>query len=298
MDTQAAESHAQQNLLVTLQAWLQHSDILLGRLILMAIVMALAIIAYALVRRLLRRLHRDLTIRSAEGPVAQRRRAARSLTVISLLGSITKWVILLSAIIWLLAIAGMNLLPVLTGAGIAGLAIGLGAQTLIRDFLSGFFMMLEGQFAVGDYVTINAIFGTVQEVGLRVTVLADPTGKLHYLPNGGITTVTVWEEPRQGYSLQLQLMRGDQADLAAQTLELVLDGLQSDFPEQLLGFERPSGQAREDGAGSVQTSLQVFPDNGWVALEELPARLLARLEQVGVEVGEGIKPRVYAELKA
>jgi len=298
MDKQAAEPQVHQSVVATVQAWLQHPELLLGRLILMAVVLALAVIVYALVRRVLARVHKDLTLRGAEGPASQRRRAARSLTVISLLGSITKWVIFLSAIIWILAIGGMNLLPVLTGAGIAGLAIGLGAQSLIRDFFSGFFMMLEGQFAVGDYVTINGIFGMVQEVGLRVTVLADPMDKLHYLPNGGITTVTVWEEPRQGYRLQLQLARGDQAGLAEQTLKLVLEQLQADFPRQMIGFGKPTGQVRDDGTGSVQAPLQVFPDQGWVAQEELPARLLARLKQAGVEVGEEVKPRLYVELTA
>ncbi|MEN6305214.1 MAG: mechanosensitive ion channel domain-containing protein [Armatimonadia bacterium] len=298
MDKQVAQPQVQQNPWEMMQWWLQHPEMLLGRLILMVLVLALAIIIYALVRRVLRRLQRDLTLRGAEGPAAQRRRAARSLTVISLLGSVAKWVIFLSAIIWILAIGGMNLLPVLTGAGIAGLAIGLGAQSLIRDFFSGFFMMLEGQFAVGDYVTINGIFGTVQEVGLRVTVLADPTEKLHYLPNGGITTVAVWDEPRQGYGLQLELMQAGQVDLAAQTLGRVLEEVRADFPRQLLGFETPSGQVREDGTGSVRALLQVFPDQGWVAQEELPARLLARLKQIGVEVGEEVKPRVHADLTA
>src|SRR4029078_6494754 len=80
----------------------------------------------------------------------------------------------------------INIAPVLTGAGIAGLAVGFGAQTLVRDIISGFFMLLEDQVRVGDSAAINGIGGLVEQINLRTIVLRDEEGTLHVFPNGSI----------------------------------------------------------------------------------------------------------------
>ena len=82
---------------------------------------------------------------------------------------------------------GVNIAPVLTGAGIAGLAVGFGAQTLVRDIISGFFMILEDQVRVGDVAAINGVGGLVEEINLRTIVLRDEEGDVHVFPNGSIT---------------------------------------------------------------------------------------------------------------
>lgn len=278
--------------------WWLDPRLVLTRALLVVLVLVLALIAHALVRRVLRRVQSQLADRAGTGTATARRRAARSLTVLSLIASIVKWAILITAILWGLSIAGMNLLPVLTGAGIAGVAIGFGAQTLIRDFFSGLFMMLEGQFAVGDYVTINGIFGVVEELGLRVTLLRDRSGRLHYLPNGGITTVTVHEVPAQPFGIDLELTKADQLPTAIKILAAVLTDLQTSFPAHLLAITDPTGRTREDNTAALHAEVTVFPDQTWLPQEELPARLLARLKQNGVEVPEETKIRVYPELQA
>jgi small conductance mechanosensitive channel len=85
---------------------------------------------------------------------------------------------------------GIDITPVLTGAGIVGLAVGFGAQTLVRDFISGFFLILEDQIRVGDVAAINGQGGLVEEVNLRTVVLRDETGAVHVVPNGEIKTLT------------------------------------------------------------------------------------------------------------
>lgn len=94
------------------------------------------------------------------------------------------------AIVWILRLFGVDPGPVLAGAGIVGLAIGFGAQNLIRDVITGFFIIFEDQFAVGDVVQIGSFKGTVEEIGLRVTKLRSWTGELHIIPNGSIVQVT------------------------------------------------------------------------------------------------------------
>ncbi len=84
---------------------------------------------------------------------------------------------------------GINIAPVLTGAGIAGLAVGFGAQTLVRDIISGFFMILEDQVRVGDSAAINGTGGLVEQINLRTIVLRDEEGTVHVFPNGSINTL-------------------------------------------------------------------------------------------------------------
>jgi small conductance mechanosensitive channel len=96
-----------------------------------------------------------------------------------------------------LATLGVDIGPLLASAGIAGLAIGLGAQTLIRDVISGFFIIFENQYSIGDVVAINAFSGTVEEVGLRRTVLRSIDGAMIIIPNGDIRSV---ENQSRGWS--------------------------------------------------------------------------------------------------
>jgi small-conductance mechanosensitive channel len=101
----------------------------------------------------------------------------------------------LNAIIWVLAIAmvlgefGFNLGPIIASAGVIGVALGLGAQTLVRDILSGIFMLIEDQYGVGDKVDVLDVKGTVEKVGLRITTVRDENGTLWYLRNGEILKV-------------------------------------------------------------------------------------------------------------
>lgn len=93
-------------------------------------------------------------------------------------------------ILTILDTVGIKIGPLLAGAGIAGLAIGFGAQSLVKDVISGFFIVFEDQFSVGDYVYISGVEGTVEEIGLRTTKVKDWTGERHVLPNGNISQVT------------------------------------------------------------------------------------------------------------
>jgi small-conductance mechanosensitive channel len=101
----------------------------------------------------------------------------------------------LNAIIWVLAVAmvlgefGFNLGPIIASAGVIGVALGLGAQTLVRDILSGIFMLIEDQYGVGDSVDVLDVKGTVEKVGLRITTVRDLQGTLWYLRNGEILKV-------------------------------------------------------------------------------------------------------------
>ena len=100
----------------------------------------------------------------------------------------------------------IDVVPLLTGAGIAGLAIGFGAQNLVRDVISGFFMILEDQVGVGDVARIQSVTGVVEEIKLRTIVLRDADGAVHVFPNG---TIGDARQPEQGLRLRERRRRGD-----------------------------------------------------------------------------------------
>ncbi|MEK4343208.1 mechanosensitive ion channel family protein [Brevibacillus sp. FSL L8-0710] len=107
-----------------------------------------------------------------------------------LVNNVVRYGIYFLAILLVLQQLGVDLRPVLVSAGVLGLAVGFGAQSLVRDVITGFFIIFEDQFAVGDVVTINNMTGTVQEIGLRITRIRSWTGEVHIFPNGTINQVT------------------------------------------------------------------------------------------------------------
>jgi small conductance mechanosensitive channel len=117
------------------------------------------------------------------------RTAARARTLGQLLKSVTSFVVYGAAVVIVLSLLGVNVAPIVASAGIAGIAIGFGAQSLIRDFLTGIFMIFENQYGVGDLVDAGQAVGTVEDVGLRLTTLRDDNGVIWYVPNGGIARV-------------------------------------------------------------------------------------------------------------
>jgi small conductance mechanosensitive channel len=123
------------------------------------------------------------------GPAATSRRRERALTMGSVLKSITTAVIMTISVITILAEIGVDVAPILTGAGIVGVALGFGAQNFVKDFISGVFMILEDQYGVGDKVDTGLASGTVEAVGLRVTRLRGDDGVVWYVRNGEVLRV-------------------------------------------------------------------------------------------------------------
>jgi len=144
--------------------------------------------AYILTKilRAIARKSADLHIRKLPSGV----RVQQVRTVASVITSVGVFVIFFVAALEVLSLVGLNLGPMLASAGIAGLAIGFGAQTLVHDFINGFFILLENQYDIGDTVRIAGVKGTVERMSLRNTVLRDEDGTLHIVPNSAIQIVS------------------------------------------------------------------------------------------------------------
>ena len=146
------------------------------------------VLAYILTRilRTIARKTADLHIKKL--PSGLRVQQIRTLT--SVITSIGVFVIVFIALLEVLSLLGLNLGPMLASAGIAGLAIGFGAQTMVHDFINGFFILFENQYDLGDTVRIAGVKGTVEKMSLRQTVLRDEDGTVHIVPNSAIQIVS------------------------------------------------------------------------------------------------------------
>ena len=140
-------------------------------------------------RAIVRAVNKLATADLKPGPGFAKRQSERARTTGSVLTSILKAAVWIIAIAMILGEFGFNLGPVIASAGVIGVAIGLGAQTLVRDILSGSFMLIEDQYGVGDQITTLEIEGVVEKVGLRITTIRDKKGVLWYVRNGEILVI-------------------------------------------------------------------------------------------------------------
>lgn len=150
----------------------------------------LAIIAAVLIKKIIR-LFIDSAIRKIiiifKNKEAE---TQRENTLIGIFNGILNVILWFAVATFILSEFGVNIGPILAGAGIFGIAVGFGAQSLLRDFLAGLFIIMENQYKVGDEVCLNDICGTVKEITLRKTVLRDPEGRIHHIPHGSINRVS------------------------------------------------------------------------------------------------------------
>ncbi len=186
--------------------WNKVAERLMGHGVDLLIVLAIYLVLRWLIVLGAARIARPVTYLSVD-PV----RARRLKTLSELVRSALLYTLALVAGIMALRAIGVDPVPLITAAGVAGLAIGFGAQKLVRDIINGFFILLENQFAVGETVTISGTTGTVSEVGLRTTRILDPQGKLFIFSNGDISSVC--NHSRNELIVPLEVNISPQADL-------------------------------------------------------------------------------------
>src|SRR4030095_277971 len=158
-------------------------------LIRILIIVVLAYIAVNLLRSGLTNLEAFLIRSTGRGEPEPSAVAKRITTLSGVLWTISSGLLWFVVVLIALSQLGVNIGPILAGAGVVGLAVGFGAQHLVRDLVSGFFLILENQIRVGDAATINGTGGVVEDITFRTVVLRDQAGVVHVFPNGAITTL-------------------------------------------------------------------------------------------------------------
>ena len=171
-------------------------------------------------RRLLRRF-RTYAMRAmkSHGHSPEIELEKRAATIMAALGKLASLAIWMVALVMALNELTFNIQPLLAGIGVAGLALGLGAQTLIKDWLGGLLVLLEDQIRIGDAVTINGISGVVEEINLRTTVLRGENGAVHIIANGLINTLSNMTREYAYYVFEATLAHGADVDRALQILK-------------------------------------------------------------------------------
>jgi small conductance mechanosensitive channel len=214
-------------------------------------------------------------------------RAKRARTLGTVLTNITTAVVLVVATLMILNEFGVNTSAAVTGAGIVGIALGFGAQSLVRDLIGGFFLILENQIRVGDVVAINGIGGLVETINLRTTVLRDEEGTVHVIPNGAINTLANKSMHFSFYVVNLPLAYGEDTDKVTAILREAGEELQRDdayMPFILEPLEVIGVDAFEETAVRLKARIKTAPLKQWFVGRELRRRLKKKLEQRGVEL--------------
>ncbi|MEU4252144.1 mechanosensitive ion channel family protein [Amycolatopsis sp. NPDC026612] len=287
---------------VTNNAWLAGSaNWLITKPVKILMIIVIAFVVRLILRRLINRVTtlpksggklpsmlRPLRERAPEvlGSAVIERRRQRAQTIGSVLKSMATFLIYGLAFILVLGELGINLGPIIASAGIIGVAIGFGAQNLVKDFLSGIFMMVEDQYGVGDVVDVGEASGTVESVGLRITTLRDVKGTVWYVRNGEVLrvgnssqgfAVAVVDVPL-GYTTDVERATAVLSDAAAAATEG--DALKDNIlePFEVLGVESVTAEGIQ-----LRLTVKVRPGKQWAVQRALRAQLLAALEEAGFD---------------
>lgn len=209
----------------------------------------------------------------------------RQTTLISLLQAVTSIVLFVVAVVMIFDELGFAVAPIIASAGIVGVAVGFGAQSLVKDIITGAFIIMEAQFSVGDVVKIGDLAGGVEEINLRTIVLRGADGGVHIIPNGEIDRVTVLTRDWSRLVLDLDISYDTDIPTATAILERTLTTYAEENadivlePPEVLGVENL-------GESSVQLRawMKVLPGKQWPAGRELRARIKTAFDAAGIEI--------------
>jgi small conductance mechanosensitive channel len=250
------------------------------------VILFLMFVAYQLTRFVIGRIIRREI--DEDDPVVKRLRQQRVQTVAALASNVLGVVFAIVAILTVLdTVWEVSIGPILASVGVLGLAVSFGAQSLVKDVITGTFMLLESQFGIGDVIAVGDASGSVEKITLRTTVLRDVRGAVHIIPNGEITRVTnltkAWSRAvldigvayREDVDRVLAVLRDETArfheDL--QWSELLLD------PPEVLGIETFA-----DSAVVIRILARTLPEKQWNVGRELRRRIKNRFDVEGIEI--------------
>ncbi len=271
------------------------------KVVLAALVIVLAIVLRAILRTAIKRVTGTLLARGPAptedslGATARRmlarasgvqeeRHRQRVLTLSSLLKNVVDVVVVAVALLTVLAIAGVPMTPLLASAGVGGVAIGFGAQSLVKDYLSGIFMLAEDQFGVGDLIMVGDLKGTVQEVTLRVTKIREPLGTVWYIRNGEILTLGNVSQGHSVAFVDIPVAIDEDPVRVTEVLRGAVAGMSED-PDWSVLMENPTVLGVDSMAGGtmvMRVMVRTGPDQHWGVMREVRRRAQVSLAAAGV----------------
>ncbi|MCG8402329.1 MAG: mechanosensitive ion channel family protein [Firmicutes bacterium] len=208
----------------------------------------------------------------------------RAQTLEVLLRSMLTYIVFFLAALTILQIFNVNTSAILASAGILGLAVGFGAQNLVKDVLSGFFILFENQFNVGDYVETAGVVGTVEEVGLRTCKIRQWTGELHVIPNGEITRVTNYNRGPMLALVTVGIAYEEDIDQAIDVMQQECARASREI-DTILDTPLVQGVTElADSSVNIRTIAPTKPGEHWAVERELLRRFKYALDRAGIEI--------------
>ena len=248
------------------------------------LILVLAWLVSRLLRTLIKRIERMADDGDPDVTSELEKRAKTISRILRQASGVLVWSI---TIMLVLGEVGMDLKPILAGAGILGLAVGFGAQALVKDVITGFFILLENQLRVGDTVTAAGCTGVVETVNLRTTVLRDVDGRTHIIPNSAITVVTNATRDWSRALLDVGVAYKEDTDRCLAVLKEVGTAMENDpaFSRKLMGpFEYLGIQELSNSSVILRVMVKTQPQDGALVLRELRRRVKKAFDDAGIEV--------------
>ncbi|MFC7370796.1 mechanosensitive ion channel family protein [Fictibacillus iocasae] len=207
----------------------------------------------------------------------------REATLVKLLGNVISYVVYFMAFLTILS-EFVDIKALLAGAGVVGLAIGFGAQSLVKDIITGFFIIFENQFSVGDYVRVASFEGHVEEIGLRTTKIKSWTGELHILPNSSILEVTNFSVHNSIAVVDVSIAYEEDIEKAQKIIQEVVHAKEPDFPEMVKPPEVLGVQMLGASEVVIRVTAEVLPMTHFKISRELRKAIKAEFDKQGIEI--------------
>ena len=211
----------------------------------------------------------------------------RTDTLLSVFMGAGKILIVMVAVFMVISELGIDIMPILAGFGIAGIAVGFGAQYLIRDLIAGVFIILENQYRVGDVVKVADIWGLVEEVNLRKTVLRDLDGAVHHVPNGEIRVASNYTRKFSRVNFNISVAYDTDLDHAISVINRVGQELAADEKWRKMIIKAPQA-LRVDNLGDSGIDIKILGDvqpiKQWDVMGELRLRLKRAFDAENIEI--------------
>src|SRR5262245_44597005 len=211
----------------------------------------------------------------------------RTATLRQIIRSVTKSILVLVVVLTISSELGFNIGPVLASAGIVGLAVGFGAQSLVKDVISGFFILFEDQFGVGDVAKIGDFSGVVERMTLRATVLRNLEGQVYVVPNGNIQHVTVMTKEWARAVLDITVRLEEPLNKVFEAIQRVGTRLKQDLPDRVLEQPTILGVEKLDDSGvTIRSIVKTPPFKNADVMREWRRRIKDEFDRSGIQLAQ------------
>lgn len=267
-------------------AGVQWSDLIFGALRIL-LILTLTWLLSKFARAGLARFERRLIEQGRQQGDVPSEASKRAETLVRLLRQAVVIMLWLVALLIVLNELGISVGPILASAGVVGLAIGFGAQNLVRDVISGFFLILENQVRVGDVAVVNGTGGLVEAINFRTLVLRDLGGLVHIFPNGSITTLSNVTKEWSAYVFDIGVAYKENTDRVVEVMRRVADALRQDdyFGRLIIGDIEIFGVDQlADSAVVIKGRIKTQPSKQWETGREFLRRIKLAFDGEGIEI--------------